>query len=315
MSSALVSVLIPCFNAEKYIAETLESVFRQTWPEIEIIVVDDGSTDKSAEIVKSFGHPNLKLISQTNAGQTAALNQCLKHVAGEFIQYLDADDILHQDKIEIQMKRLTDRIDCIASAEWGRFSNNIAVTKFSPEPVWQDLSSLDWLVLSRADGLGMMYPALWLIPAGIARAIGPWREELTLNNDAEYFTRVLLASEKVLFCPRARCHYRSGIEGSLSGRKTPAAWASQFRVNELCEGYVRAREDSERVRQGFALTWQHLAHACYPYDSPLAERALERANALHPIMIDPDGGHLFKIVSRMLGWRIARRLQVVSGRY
>ena len=87
---------------------------------------------------------------------------------------------------------------------------------------------------------------------------------------------MLLAAERVLFCPGARCYYRSALPGSLSGRKSAAAWASQFRVIELCECQVRAREDSERVRRGFALSWQHLAHACYPYEPALADRALKR---------------------------------------
>ena len=85
-------------------------------------------------------------------------------------------------------------------------------------------------------------------------------------------------------------------------------------MTELCEGYVREREDSERVRRGFALSWQHLAHASYPYDPELAERSLARARALHPVVIRPGGGVVFAIVSRVLGWRAARRLQVVSGR-
>ena len=103
---------------------------------------------------------------------------------------------------------------------------------------------------------------------------------LTLNNDAEYFTRILLVCQHVLFCPGARCYYRSRVDGSLSGRKSTAAWASQFRVVEFCESEVRAREDSVRVRRAFALSWQHLAHGCYPYEQALAERALERARAL-----------------------------------
>src|SRR5262249_8420180 len=161
---------------------------------------------------------------------------------------------------------------------------------------------------------GMMFPAIWLIPMSILQKIGPWCEELTLNNDAEYFTRALLASERVLFCPGARCHYRSNVQGSLSGRKSSRAWASQFRVTELCEAYVREQEDSERVRRGFSLSWQRLAHASYPYDPNLAERALARARALHPVAIRPGGGATFAIASRLIGWRAARRLQVASGR-
>ena len=160
----------------------------------------------------------------------------------------------------------------------------------------------------------MMFPALWLIPMHIARNVGPWAEELTLDNDAEYFTRVLLASRKVLFCPGARCRYRSGLVASLSGLKSKKAWASQYRALQLCEEYLRQRENSERVRRGFALCWQQIAHAAYPYDSEVAERAIERARALHPIISHPNGGRAFMVAARLLGWRLARRLQVASGR-
>lgn len=314
MSAPLVSVLIPCYNAGRYIGETLESVFQQTWQNIEVIVVDDGSKDNSADVIRSFRRPSLKLVEQANRGQTAALNACLDHARGDLVQYLDADDLIAPDKIALQIARLMNAPRAVASAEWGRFYKTPDKTRFIPESTWTDLDPVDWLSLSRAGGLGMMFPALWLIPMPIVRVIGPWREDLSLNNDAEYFTRILLAADRVLFCPGARCYYRSGLAGSLSGRKSPTAWASQVRVLELCEEYLRAREDSERVRRGFALSWQHLAHGCYPYDQRTAEYALKRAKALHSVTIKPDGGPAFHWASRILGWRLARKLQVASGR-
>jgi glycosyltransferase involved in cell wall biosynthesis len=309
-----VSVIIPCFNAEAYIGATLQSVFDQTWPNIEVIVVDDGSTDGSADVIDTFAREGVTVVRQANKGQTAALNAGLTHARGEFVQYLDADDLIDPGKIEIQIARLMQNPDCVASARWGRFYDDPGASRFDPEPLSRDLESLDWLAESRADGMGMMFPALWLIPMDIVRAAGPWREELTLNNDAEYFTRVVLAARCVLFCPEARCRYRSGVKGSLSGQKSPAHWASQVSVLDLCEQNVRAREDSDRVRRGFALSWQHLAHACYPYEPSVAERAMARARTLHSTVVTPDGGPTFKVISRLIGWRAARRLQVASGR-
>ena len=314
MSVALVSVLIPCYNAERTISETLDSVLAQTWPNIETIVVDDGSTDGSAAIIERFAARGVRLQRQTNKGQTAALNACLRSAQGDFVQYLDADDLLSPEKIELQMRRLADAPGFVASAEWGRFRNHWSEASFVPEDVWRDLSPLDWLAGSRAQGLGMMFPALWLIPRAVIERVGPWREDLSLNNDAEYFTRVVLASSGVLFCPGARCYYRSGQGGNLSGRKTRAAWLSQFKVLDECERRVLAREDSERMRRGFALSWQHFAHYCYPYDAGISEKALVRAAKLHEVRVRPDGGPAFRLASRLLGWRLARRLQAVSGR-
>jgi glycosyltransferase involved in cell wall biosynthesis len=314
MAHPKVSVLIPCFNAERYIGETIESVLRQTWPAIEVIVVDDGSTDSSAAEIERFKSAGVQLIRQENKGAGAARNRAYVASSGNFVQFLDADDLLDFKKIECQMARIVDRPRCVASAQWGRFYSSTNETRFDPEPVWCDLDPLDWLTLSRADGLGMLFPALWLAPRSIADAAGQWDERLSLGDDGEYFTRILLAAERVLFCSGARCHYRSSVPSSLSGRKSPGAWSSQFRVIELCEAYVRAREDSERTRRGFALSWQHLAHASYPYDPDLAERSLARARTLGPVVIRPGGGPAFAIVSRVLGWRVARRFQVASGR-
>ena len=209
--------------------------------------------------------------------------------------------------------RLVGNPKCVASSEWGRFYSKPDETRFTPEPVWRDLDPLDWLSVSRADGLGMLFPALWLVPRPLVEAVGPWNELLSLGDDGEYFTRILLASERVLFCSGARCCYRSGMERSLSGRKSLEAWKSGYRVLDLCEARVREREDSERVRRGFALSWQHLAFACYPYTPEISEQALHRASSLHSITIRPAGGRAFTIASRLLGWRAARRLQVTFG--
>jgi glycosyltransferase involved in cell wall biosynthesis len=313
-ASALVSVCIPCYNAQRFIGETLESVFGQTWPAIEVVVVDDGSTDDSAAVISQFSQQNLRLIKKNNEGQTVALNVCLSNSTGEFIQFLDADDIISRDKIERQVKRLIGRPDCVASAEWARFYSEASEAQFRAEPVWRDLNSLDWLALSREDGLGMMFPALWLVPRSLVNRIGPWHPELTLNNDAEYFTRMLLSANEVLFCEGARAYYRSGIQASLSGTRSRVGWVSQYKVLDLCEMRVLAVENSERMRMGFALSWQHFAHACYPYERAFAEEALRRARRLYPITIEPDGGPTFRAASRLLGWRLARRLQVLSGR-
>lgn len=310
----LVSVLIPCYNAGRWIGETLESVLAQTWPNIEIIVVNDGSTDDSRTILDGYLYRGVKVIDQPNRGQTAALNRCLSAAHGAFIQYLDADDLLASDKIELQMQRLVNKPDCIASAEWARFRDETASAIFESYETWKDLDPVDWLVANWKDGGGMMYPAMWLLPRTIVDAIGPWREDLTLINDTDYFTRAVLASRHVLFCEGARTYYRSGILGSLSGLKSRKGWESQFKVIDLCQGYLLACEDSDRTRRVCAMLWQRLAHASYPYYKSLADQALVRASQLHQVRLVPEGGPTFKLASRVLGWKTARLLQRLSGR-
>jgi glycosyltransferase involved in cell wall biosynthesis len=311
MSSPKVSVLIPCYNAQKYVGETLQSVFEQTWKNLEVIVVDDGSEDGSVKEVERFVEAGVVIIQQGNSGASAARNRAFEASTGEFVQFLDADDLLAPDKIERQLGRLIGQRECVCSAEWGRFYKSPHETHFAPSPLNCDLHPMDWLVLNR---LNMLFPAMWLVPRAVAEAAGPWDVSLSRGDDAEYFTRVLLASERVLFCEGARCYYRSGLPGSLSGSKSKTAWLSQYSVIELCDMRIRAREDSERTRRMFAVVWQQFAHSAYPYYPKLGNDALKRARALHHILIRPDGGPSFRLLSRLIGWRFARYLQVASGR-
>src|SRR6202011_1477360 len=98
-----VSILIPCYNAERWVAQAIESALRQTWPEKEIIVVDDGSTDGSLAIIESFGD-RIRWETGPNRGGNVARNRLLELAHGEWLQYLDADDYLLPMKIERQME-------------------------------------------------------------------------------------------------------------------------------------------------------------------------------------------------------------------
>ena len=108
----MVSLIIPCYNAEKYIGRCLDSVLNQTDRNIELIVVNDGSTDKTARIIEDYRHvlesdiTRFIYISQENEGVGAACNNALKKVTGEFLTLLDADDIMLPESIEIRRKWL-----------------------------------------------------------------------------------------------------------------------------------------------------------------------------------------------------------------
>ncbi|MEG3439563.1 glycosyltransferase [Pannus brasiliensis CCIBt3594] len=102
-----VSVIIPSFNHEKYIGETIESVLRQTYQDFEIVITDDGSTDNTVEIVKSFTDPRIKLFYfPRNRGACVAANHCLEHASGEYIAMLSSDDIFIESKLEKQVNFL-----------------------------------------------------------------------------------------------------------------------------------------------------------------------------------------------------------------
>lgn len=106
MDKPLVSMIIAAYNAEQYIEETLNSIFDQTYSELEIIVVDDGSTDRTAEIVNAF-HPRVRYVFQPNSGSCASpRNLGLALAKGEYLTFFDADDIMFPRKIEHQVREM-----------------------------------------------------------------------------------------------------------------------------------------------------------------------------------------------------------------
>jgi len=307
----LVSILIPVYNAEAFVAETIQSALDQTWPVKEVIAVDDGSTDKSCEILKSFESAGVKLIEQDNRGAFAARNRALSEAQGEFIQFLDADDLLAANKIEMQMRRLrSEQPGRVAAGAWVRFHNSALSAHFIAEEVWTSLPPIDWLVASWLGG-GMMPCHAWLTPRSVADRAGLWDETLGANDDGEYFTRVLLNSSGVTFCEDARVYYRSGLSQSLSICTGPNSHESIYRSLELCAFHLLAREDSERTRGACAAQYQRFIYDVYPDSLNLVRQAEEKVRELGGSSLKPGGGQFFQLTSKTLGWKTAKRIQQV----
>ena len=104
MMKPLVSILIPAFNAETWVADTIRSALAQTWPRKEIIVIDDGSTDRTLVVARRFASKDVAVVTQKNQGAAAARNHALALSQGDYIQWLDADDLLSPDKIAKQIQ-------------------------------------------------------------------------------------------------------------------------------------------------------------------------------------------------------------------
>jgi glycosyltransferase involved in cell wall biosynthesis len=302
----LVSVIIPCHNAAPWLGETIGSALVQTWPRTEVIVVDDGSSDNSLAIARTFEAQGVRVVDQANAGASAARNHGLRLAGGDFIQFLDADDLLEREKIARQMDVLAAAPAAIAAGPWGRFDRDPATAIFTPEDNWRDSEPVEWLALNFA-GRGMMPPAAWLVPRALATAAGPWDERLTLNDDGEYFCRVMLKSTAVRFCAGARSFYRSNLPGSLSRRRSEAAWHSAFLSHERCVQEVLAREDSARTRRAGADLFQRLAYTIYPDCPELVADCESRARQLGGSTLRAEGGKAFQGLARIIGWKAARR--------
>lgn len=205
----LVSILIPAYNAESLIAYTLQSAIAQTWERKEIIVVDDGSRDRTAEVARRFASNQVKVVSIDNQGAAAARNYALQLSQGDYIQWLDADDLMSAEKVQKQLAALREpgnrRI--LLSSSWAVFSYRTHGARFTPSPLWQDLSPVEWLLRKMGKDLHMQ-TATWLTSRELTEAAGPWDARLHFDDDGEYFCRVLLASEGTHFVPEARVFYR-----------------------------------------------------------------------------------------------------------
>jgi glycosyltransferase involved in cell wall biosynthesis len=165
----LVSILIPAYNSEQWIGYTLKSAVAQTWPRKEIIVVDDGSKDGTAEVAGKFASKELVVVRAENQGAAAARNHALSISQGDYVQWLDADDLLAPDKIERQLGLLqdSDSSRVLLSSSWAFFNYRVSRAKFVPTPLWQDLSPVEWLMRKMGNNLHMQ-TATWLTSRQLA---------------------------------------------------------------------------------------------------------------------------------------------------
>ncbi|WP_017654677.1 glycosyltransferase family 2 protein [Fortiea contorta] len=307
----LVSILIPCYNAEQWLAETVESALAQTWNNIEIILVNDGSKDNTLAVAKSFESSKVKVINQENVGQSATENRAFLAAQGDFIEYLDADDLLAPDKIERQIKLLGDsNSEFVASGEWSRFYKYPQEALFIPQPPWADMSPVDFLICLW-EGHYMMHGAAWLIPRKIAERAGSWNENLSLINDFDYFSRVVLASQGVKFCQGAKTYYRSGNTNSLSGSQSRKAWESAFLSLDLGTTNLLATEDSLRTRHACATVFQRFIYEVYPLVPDLLKKAEGKVHQFGGSNLKPSGGLGFRLMSSCMGWQKAKKIQAL----
>lgn len=309
----MVSVCIPAYNSGQYIAATINSLLIQSYKNLEIIVVDDGSSDDTVNVLKAINDDKLRYITQTNRGASAARNAAYKHSSGDFIKFMDADDLLSPDCIDCQLQKIINHPNSIASAKWGRFQQaDKSDFKLSPEKVWKDLTGIDWLVDSLMDtGANMMQPGIFLIPRAVIEKAGPWDESLSLIDDFDYMVRVITNSAWVFFCENAVLMYRSGLSHSLSGKNSPLHMASAF--NSLSQGIeqiLNTRNDAA-TRQACANTYQRWSYQFYPFHQPLYSQLEKKINNLggsnNPII----GSRPFLALAKLVGWKRAKKIRLL----
>ena len=312
----LVSILIPAYNSEVWIADTLRSAIAQTWEPKEIIVVDDGSTDQTLAVARQFESDQLRVVTHKNQGASATRNKAYSLSKGEYIQFLDADDLMAPNKIATQMEALgtSQNKRTLLSGSWGKFIYRYRRTKFVPSALWCDLSPVDWLIRKMKLDL-YMQTGSWLVSRELAEAAGPWDTRLLGDDDGEYFCRVLLASDGVRFVPESKVYYRSSGASSLSyigssDRKMVAQWISM----ELHIRYIRSLEDSPRVRDACVTYLQNWLVFFYPDRPDLVKKCEEMAANLGGTIRPPTLSWKYSWIAALLGRQQAKRAQIILPR-
>ena len=213
--NALVTIGIPCFNAERWLRAAIESALAQTWPAVEVVVVDDGSSDGSVAIAQSFGD-RIRVLTTDHRGGNHARNEALRHARGEWLQFLDADDWLEPEKIAQQFAEASGgaEADVIYSPYWFEYTRTDGVERVRSE--------LDPRLDLFAQWLAWQIPqtggALWRKSA--LERIGGWKEGQPCCQEHELYLRALQAGLRFVFAPTPHAVYRVWSEDTVC-RKDP----------------------------------------------------------------------------------------------
>jgi glycosyltransferase involved in cell wall biosynthesis len=314
-----VSVVIPMHNDGAWIGETLQSVYRQTYPleNIELVAVDDASSDESASIVRAFlrdhsmrGHV---IARERNAGASAARNAGWQQAAGEWIQFLDADDLLAPRKIEVQLSWATQLPDDVAVvySTWQYFGLHDGQWRPQGSLVASsvDDDTVARILIDRA--FGYVGPTL-MRKSSVQGATG-FNERLDLGEDIDLMLRLAMAgarfsrapSDDALFFYRQRkgSLWRQRIASVDSLRNLVYVW----RRAELHLREQRASDLSEEVCQALARRYALALDVTFEQDRECFRETLEWIRQLG-LRYPPDPRRSMQLVAPILGYETAHRL-------
>jgi glycosyltransferase involved in cell wall biosynthesis len=305
----LVSILIPCFNAERWIGEAIESALAQTWPEKEVIVVDDGSTDGSLDVIRRFGR---QILWETgpNRGGGAARNRLMELARGPWLQYLDADDILLPEKISRQMEVLRQHAEADII-----FSPILIENMLSGKIVRNPSSMLQprdvWVLL-----------ALWTLPqtggplwkrAALQR-VGGWRVGQPCCQEHELYGRLLEAGCICQFSDDCLAVYRVWELGDRLSLRIAHEELSQQRLRIVDRTERFLSEQSQLTvsrRQAINDTRHQIARGLWLRDRTAALRIIEQIRHSDERFCPSDGPASpprYRTVYRWFGFQATQRI-------
>jgi glycosyltransferase involved in cell wall biosynthesis len=317
VNNAVVSVIVPAFNAENYIEETLKSVVNQTWTNLQIIVVNDGSTDNTEKKTLPFlADKRIIYVNQQNKGSVSARNKGLSLATGDYIQYVDADDVLSLDKIYKQVTVLKTKTPYeITICRTKVFSETIGDKdeEISAEFLHDTKDTFEFVLdLYGLKGKpGMIQPNAFLISRELAKAVGPWEYRVAPSyaDDDEYFCRVMLRSSAIYFTEGINFYRKLDSKKNLSNQHSYDHAKGALTAFQLKSKNLLFIENSERVKKVIA---RMFAGFIYLYDQAypdLSEQAEKTIYALKIKRIPLVGGKRFQNLSMVIGFKNALRVR------
>lgn len=301
-----VTIGIPVYNCETWVATAIQSALDQTWPDKEIIVVDDGSTDRSADICKSFGS-RILFVQQPNRGGNAARNQIWRLSSGDWIQFLDADDYLKPKKISSHLESYARPVDadilCSATIFEDWRGGKLASQKVD---VLNEES--DWVALWLAWSLPQTGGCLWRRRA--LEDIGGWNDQVRCNQEYELYFRALQKKLHFQVAGAPLSVHRIWSENTVSHRDKKGLVCGK---TELIRCFLRWLKSEGRWKPSY----QRLAgRACFEMARTLAQEDLTLATFYYREckregLMQPEGAQApwkYSLALRCLGFYLAERL-------
>ena len=235
-TAPIFSVIVPLYNKEREVESTLRSVLAQTYQPLEIVVVDDGSTDRSAEIVESLGSPLIRLIRQSNAGECAARNMAMSEARGEWFALLDADDEWKPEFLEEVAAMIEEWPDCgIYSTAFdivsptGRVRGNCPTERGVVDNFWRE-SMTRYVTI----------PSATVLSRKAVEQLGGFPEGMKMGGDQWMWIK-LASHYGVCFSPRALCDYSMVASNRSGAIYTPEV--TKYTLEEMLDKPYPSREE------------------------------------------------------------------------
>jgi glycosyltransferase involved in cell wall biosynthesis len=274
----------------------------------EVIIVDDGSTDSSLSIARSFESETVRVFSQPNRGASSARNLAFMHSTGDYIQYLDADDLLSDDKIEKQMQIAANKNFDPGVLIFGKtafFETKITDAAVSEQPVNKSYDDPFCLLIDLFSFISFIGSHSYLTHRDILSKSGGWDERLSANDDGEFFARIISCSKEVIFCDEGISYYRRNLSGSLSNQKSPEHTLSEYhslkKTSEIILKHycnVSGRAACSRVFNWFISEW-YPANRFILYD---IEKTMKQYGLTY---FTSSRSRIYRFILGFAGWRRA----------